>query len=169
MWQDCAFVESSWQRKLTLGEVHHMADLQFILLWFSCFAYVEWTTVLLVWSNPNQSNRRSAVQWYFPPVVSVLCQLGIVAFWGSTLSSGKQSFTIGNKNDQTDAKDCMWKGLMLLAKDWRPDPLKKICLVKLCFAYFKLGLKLVVALMKTRPLFCANLFHRLVMTLPVSN
>ena len=53
-----------------------------------------------------------------PPVVSVLCQLGIVAFWGCTLSSGKQSFTIGNKNDQTDAKDCMWKGLMLLAQDW---------------------------------------------------
>ena len=32
-----------------------------------CFAYVEWTTVLHVWSNPNQSNRgggRSALQWY---------------------------------------------------------------------------------------------------------
>ena len=28
--------------------------------------YVKWTTVLLVWSNPNQSNRRSTVQWYFP-------------------------------------------------------------------------------------------------------
>ena len=102
------------------GKFHCTADLLYILFWFSCFAYVEWTTVLLVWSNPNQSNRRSAVQWYFPPVVSVLCQLGIVAFWGSTLSSGKQSFTIGNKNDQTDAKDCMWKGLMLLAQDWWP-------------------------------------------------
>ena len=32
---------------------------------FSCFAYVEQTTNLYVWSNPNQSNRRSAVQGYF--------------------------------------------------------------------------------------------------------
>ena len=38
----------------------------FILFWFSFFAYVEWTTVLIVRSNPNQSNRRSAVQWHFP-------------------------------------------------------------------------------------------------------
>ena len=33
---------------------------------FSCLAIAKWT-VLLVWSNPNQSNRRSATQWYFPP------------------------------------------------------------------------------------------------------
>ena len=32
----------------------------------SCFAYVELATFLLVWSNPNQSNRRSIVQQYFP-------------------------------------------------------------------------------------------------------
>ena len=70
----------------------------------------------LVKSKPvKQEVSRTVI---LPPVVSVLCQLGIVAFWGSTLSSGKQSFTIGNKNDQTDAKDCMWKGLMLLAQDW---------------------------------------------------
>ena len=36
----------------------------FILFGFSCFAYVELSTVLLVWSNPNQLNRRSAIQWY---------------------------------------------------------------------------------------------------------
>ena len=41
------------------------ADL-FIFFGFSCFAYVELVTYLLVWSNPNQSNRRSAVQIYFP-------------------------------------------------------------------------------------------------------
>ena len=34
--------------------------------------YVELASALVVWSNPNQSNRRSAVQWYFPPMVSVL-------------------------------------------------------------------------------------------------
>ena len=33
---------------------------------------LELTTALLVWSNPNQSNRRSANQWYFQPMVSVL-------------------------------------------------------------------------------------------------
>ena len=41
------------------------ADLLFILFALRCFANVEWTTVLLVWSNPNQSNRRSAVLWCF--------------------------------------------------------------------------------------------------------
>ena len=32
----------------------------------SCFACVEIDRYLQVWSNPNQSNRWSAVQWYFP-------------------------------------------------------------------------------------------------------
>ena len=32
---------------------------------FSYFAHVELETDLVVWSNPNQSNRRSAVQKYF--------------------------------------------------------------------------------------------------------
>ena len=36
-----------------------LADLLFILFGFSCIAYVERTPVLLVWSNPTQSNRRS--------------------------------------------------------------------------------------------------------------
>ena len=33
---------------------------------FTCFVYFELTTGLLVWWNPNQSNRRSDVQKYFP-------------------------------------------------------------------------------------------------------
>ena len=51
-----------------------MSDVLYILFGFSYFAYVEWSTVLLVWSNPNQANRKSAVQWYFPQwwVFSVL-------------------------------------------------------------------------------------------------
>ena len=44
-----------------------MADLLFIMFGFSCFAYVELTSALLVWTNPNKSNRKSAV-----PMVSVL-------------------------------------------------------------------------------------------------
>ena len=35
-------------------------------LGFSWFAYVELDRDLQVWSNPNQSNMRSAVQWCFP-------------------------------------------------------------------------------------------------------
>ena len=42
------------------------AGLLFLLFGFSCFAYVEWRTVLLVWSNQKQPNRRSAIQQYFP-------------------------------------------------------------------------------------------------------
>ena len=42
-----------------------MADLLFYLFRFSYFACVELATDLLAWSNINQSNRRSAVQWYF--------------------------------------------------------------------------------------------------------
>jgi len=37
------------------GKYHCMADLLFILFAFSYFAYIEWTTDLLVWSNPNQT------------------------------------------------------------------------------------------------------------------
>ena len=39
------------------------ADLLFTLFRFSRFAYIELTKDLLVWSNPNQSTRRSAVQY----------------------------------------------------------------------------------------------------------
>ena len=39
---------------------HCRANLLFILCGFSCFAYVEWKTALLVWSNTNQSYKRSA-------------------------------------------------------------------------------------------------------------
>ena len=49
-----------------------MADLIFILFGFTCFAYVELATALLVWSNPIQSNRRPSVQLYFPLWCSVL-------------------------------------------------------------------------------------------------
>ena len=48
------------------GNYHCTADLLFDWLGFSCFANVELDRDLQVWSNPNQSNRRSAVQWYFP-------------------------------------------------------------------------------------------------------
>ena len=59
-----------------------MAGLLFTLFVFSCSAYVEWTTVLLVWSNPKQSNRTSAVLWYFPlwlyPLAAFLKQILLV-------------------------------------------------------------------------------------------
>ena len=42
------------------------SDLVFIFLGLSCFAYVEFATALHIWSNPNQSNRRSTALLYFP-------------------------------------------------------------------------------------------------------
>ena len=58
---------------LLKGKYHSMTDLLFILFGLSCFAYVEWSTALLVCSNPNQSNRRSAILWgILPPMASVL-------------------------------------------------------------------------------------------------
>ena len=38
-----------------------MADLLFVLFGFSYFAFAELVTDLLVWLNPNQSNRRYSV------------------------------------------------------------------------------------------------------------
>ena len=48
------------------GKYHCMAVLLFVLFGFRCFAYAEFVTYLIVWLNPNQSNRRLAVQWCFP-------------------------------------------------------------------------------------------------------
>ena len=41
-----------------------------------CLSFVELWTDLHVWSHPNQSNRRSAVQWYS----ILLCKLGFRCF-----------------------------------------------------------------------------------------
>ena len=48
------------------GKYHCTTDLLFDYFGFSSFAYVELDRDFQVWSNPNQSNRRSVVQWYFP-------------------------------------------------------------------------------------------------------
>ena len=50
---------------LRKGKHHCMADLLFNWLGFSCFACVELDRYLQLWLNPNQSNRRSAIQFYF--------------------------------------------------------------------------------------------------------
>ena len=44
------------------GKYQYIADLLFKRLVFSCFANVELKTDLLVWTNLNQSNLRSAIQ-----------------------------------------------------------------------------------------------------------
>ena len=51
---------------LCKGKYQFTAVLLFVWFRFSYFACVELETFLLVCLNPNQSNRRSAVQWYFP-------------------------------------------------------------------------------------------------------
>ena len=47
---------------LRKGKYHCMADLLFDWFGFSCFVEMKLKTDLLVWPNPNWSNRRSAVQ-----------------------------------------------------------------------------------------------------------
>ena len=54
------------QHKLK-GKYPCTADFLLILIGFSCCAYVESTTTLRVWSNPNQSNRSSQPYSYTPP------------------------------------------------------------------------------------------------------
>ena len=70
-------VRLSWEHELK-GKYHSTTDLLIILNGFGCFAYVELGTDLLVWLNPNQSNRGSAVQWHFPiwRVISSLRHIG---------------------------------------------------------------------------------------------
>ena len=50
---------------LDQGKYQCTADL-FILFGFSCFAYVELASALVIWSNPNQFSRMSYVQSYLP-------------------------------------------------------------------------------------------------------
>ena len=50
---------------LCKGKYHRTADLLFDSFGFSCFVVLKLSD-LLVRTNPNQWNRRSAVQWYFP-------------------------------------------------------------------------------------------------------
>ena len=47
------------------GKYHYMADLLFDLFGLSCSTYFKGTMDILVCLNPNQSDRRSAVQCYF--------------------------------------------------------------------------------------------------------
>ena len=60
------------------GKYQWTADLLFILCRFSCFAYVEWTTFSLPWSNPNQLNRSSAVPTYFTDTGMVLLMVSVL-------------------------------------------------------------------------------------------
>ena len=48
-------------RLLCKGKYHDMVDLLFCRSGFGCFAMVKLSRDTLVWLNPNQSNRRSAM------------------------------------------------------------------------------------------------------------
>ena len=64
IWSTKGYPENSLL--LHKGKYQWMADVVFVLLGYSCFSHAKLVTYLLVWLNQNQSNRRSAVQWYFP-------------------------------------------------------------------------------------------------------
>ena len=64
-WQDmCMQVTSIYY--LNQGKYHFTSDLLFILFTFSYIADGKLKIALIVWSNPNKSNRRSAVHWNIP-------------------------------------------------------------------------------------------------------
>ena len=56
------FIRLATENTNCKGRYHCTADLLCILFEFRCFAYVELASTLPACSNPNQSNRRSAVQ-----------------------------------------------------------------------------------------------------------
>ena len=66
----------------------------FILCGFSCIAYVEWKTLLLAWSNLNQSNSRSSIEWYFI-LWYVFSTSGIHRLWSLYLSNWKCCHLLG--------------------------------------------------------------------------
>ena len=65
---------------LSKGKYHSLYGWPLVFLFrLSFFADVEWTTVLLVWSNLNWLSRRSAVQWFFP-LMRVFSDVGYLYF-----------------------------------------------------------------------------------------
>ena len=63
---------------------HCWADLLFYLFGFNCVTYVELATDLIAWSNPNQSNWRSAYELFLWLVYRKQTSLpGIGAGFGS--------------------------------------------------------------------------------------
>ena len=59
------------KKHLLKEKYHWTADRLFDCFRFSCFAYVELTSDYFF--NPKLSNRRSALQWYFPFLCSKSC------------------------------------------------------------------------------------------------
>ena len=89
------------------GKYHCMADLLFVLFGFSCFAYTELETYLLVWLNPNQSNRTSACQWYFPLISGPPATL-LVSSWSTFLTGSKVIGTQRFYFEQSEQKITWW-------------------------------------------------------------
>ena len=75
-----------WGREYSLrtfkGKFHCTADLLLGLSVFSDFVTLKLSTDLLVWLNPNQLNRCSPVQWYFPLQSKWVFSFSWVYFWG---------------------------------------------------------------------------------------
>ena len=119
---------------------HRYGQPPIFLLGLSWFAYVELETYLLVWSNPNESNRRSAVQSVFSRwmlgVGPKRCLVVVVVKWsadrlllrGSTFeSSWRRQFLSEivfekNKNKQNEVGDVhflnrtkIWRSLLFWA------------------------------------------------------
>ena len=72
---------------LRKGKYHCMADLLFDWFGFSCFVELKLSTDLLIWPNPNRSNRRSAIQGILQLAECVLMTCSVTIF-GDLLDIG---------------------------------------------------------------------------------
>ena len=68
--------------------LHSMADLLFILFGISCFAEVEWTTILLVWSNQTSQTLCQPYSDSSPSVSAIWTRWPLVLIPSSSTCQG---------------------------------------------------------------------------------
>ena len=78
---------------------HCTAVLLFYLFAFNCYAFIEWTTILFVWSNPNQSNRRSALHSNFLLQSKQVLFVLIIRKKGTLTAPGQTSLKLKTLHD----------------------------------------------------------------------
>ncbi len=66
-------------KEYSRGKYHCTIDLLFDWFGLACFAHKNKKLSAVIQLIPNQSNWRSTVQWYFPPIVFPAIMLSVVA------------------------------------------------------------------------------------------
>ena len=105
------------------GKYHCMSELLCFFFGFSCFSYVKLTTDFLVWLNPNQLNRRSAMQCNFPLwskwVFSDRLFAAPRTLNGCGFSYKKMSTSVRVCTSERGRDICWWLYLLLVVDDLR--------------------------------------------------